>query len=143
MTSNDCNQCVLAIVDSEVFSNSNIGGVSGAFGVQYVTRRDVEFISVAPGLINLNGVGYNGACAMRIYREIIGQNGQWIINPKHTINPWYVQIAVNPVMIPMSGKEMNLFIEFLPVIQPIPTPGSIELSVAGYGWLKGGRPGCG
>lgn len=128
--------CLLNIADMRcqmgmqpTYVSKNISGLNTPLGVQILRVENASFLSITPGLINLNGAPGNVNCAMRIYKEVIGADQQWIQNPNHIAPPVHCQLAAMPVLIPWDGA-LSVFVEFEMLISPAPANSSVEFSFA-------------
>ncbi len=128
--------CLLNIRDARcmmglqsIYVSQNISAYIAPFGVQILRQENPSFLTITPGLINLNGVAGNAQCVMRIYREILGIDRQWIQSPTHKAPPIHCQLAAMPVLIPWDGPE-QVFIEFGFLTSPLPANSVLEFSIS-------------
>ena len=128
--------CLLNIADmrcqmgmQSTYVSKNISGLNTPLGVQILRVENASFLSITPGLINLNGAPGNVNCAMRIYKEVIAADQQWLQNPVHLAPPIHCQLAAMPVLIPWEGA-LNVFVEFELLASPAPANSSVEFSFA-------------
>ena len=128
--------CLLNIRDARcmmglqsIYVSQNVSAYVAPFGVQILRQENPSFLTITPGLINLNGVAGNSQCVMRIYREILGTDRQWIQSPTHKAPPIHCQLAAMPVLIPWDGPE-QVFIEFGFLSSPLPANSALEFSIS-------------
>lgn len=138
------NLCLLNIQDmnceipmQNLYLSQNISSWTAPFGVQILRPENVSFLTITPGLVNLGGTSGNLSAELRIYREIIGSDMQWIQNPNHIAPPIHCQLAAMPVLLPWDGA-MNIFIEVQLLTSAVPANSAIELAIAPIR-LAGGR----
>ena len=130
------NLCLLNIRDARcmmglqsIYVSNNVSNLPAPIGVQILRPENVSFLTITPGLINLNWASGNASCSMRVYKEIIGSHMQWISNAQHLTPPMHCQLAAMPVLIPWDGPE-NVFVEFEFLSSPLPASSSLEFSIS-------------
>ena len=120
-------RCMMGL--QSIYVAQNVSNLPAPIGVQILRPENVSFLTITPGLINLNGASGNASCSMRVYKEIIGSHMQWISNAQHLTPPMHCQLAAMPVLIPWDGPE-NVFVEFEFLSSPLPASSSLEFSIA-------------
>ena len=113
------------------YLSQNVSNYASPFGVQIVNPAGADYIGICTGLVNAGGAGQNYETSVRIYREKIGNDGQWMQNVEHVTQPYYCQLSSIPALIPWDREPVNMFIEFN-AVATMPASSSVELTVVRY-----------